>query len=223
STAGLAAGLSVSLVVLIIVTVIVLVVLKKRGLLTKCFKQNVEKSNHTKETATEIAWISTPIFESTTNTLDDFTATNHSYFVLEKTYDEETKEETDHYAEPDTTDVDQYDLTKKSQKDTDIDYDTADSKKSSARPQKSDDQTENQYDISNNLIDGKHNDNFGDDSDSYNHLNKHESKNSGTDNVYGKSVTDGDSGYDTTSALNLRRNIDAKDQQADYAVIKEKW
>ncbi|WAR28720.1 hypothetical protein MAR_014424, partial [Mya arenaria] len=133
STAGAAAGVSVSLVLLIIVTIIVLIFMKRRGLLTKCNKQNDEKSNHTEDTATEIACISTPIFESTTNTMDDLTVTNHSYFVLEKTFDEETKEDTDHYAEPDTTDVDHYDLTDESQKDTDIDYDTADDKNSSAK------------------------------------------------------------------------------------------
>ncbi|WAR28698.1 hypothetical protein MAR_014402, partial [Mya arenaria] len=133
STAGLAAGLSVSLVVIIIVTVIVMVFLKRRGLLTKCFKQNDEKSNHTEDTATEIACISTPIFEFTTNIVDDLTATNHSYFVLEKTFDEETKEETEHYAEPDMTDVDHYDLTDESQKDTENDYDTTNDKKSSVK------------------------------------------------------------------------------------------
>ncbi|XP_052784611.1 uncharacterized protein LOC128220301 isoform X2 [Mya arenaria] len=250
STAGAAAGVSVSLVLLIIVTIIVLIFMKRRGLLTKCNKQNDEKSNHTEDTATEIACISTPIFESTTNTMDDLTVTNHSYFVLEKTFDEETKEDTDHYAEPDTTDVDHYDLTDESQKDTDIDYDTADDKNSSAkselskpnnsynkvtlhqtneydhingRPPKSDRQTENEYDISNNLMDCKCNNNFGDDSDTYNHLNKHESKSSGTDNVYGKSETDGDSGYYTSSALTLHRNMDENDQQTDYDVIKKKW
>ncbi|WAR28704.1 hypothetical protein MAR_014408 [Mya arenaria] len=247
STAGLAAGVSVSLVVLIIVTVIVLVFFKRRGLLTKCYKQNDENSNHTKDTATEIACISTPIFESTTNTMDDLTATNHSYFVLEKTFDEETNEDTEHYAEPDTTDVDHYDLTEMSQNDTNDDNETAHDKNSSARsdlskpnntynkvtlhrtneydhihqdgmPPKSDRQTENEYDISNNLIDGKGHNNIGDDSDTYNHLNKHELKSSDTDNVYGKSETDGDSGYDTSSALTLRRNMDA-----DYDVIKKKW
>ncbi|WAR28700.1 hypothetical protein MAR_014404, partial [Mya arenaria] len=187
STAGLAAGLSVSVVVIIIVAVIVMVFLKRRGLLTKCFKQNDEKSIHTEDTATEIACISTPIFESTTNIVDDLTATNHSYFVLEKTFDEETKEETEHYAEPDMTDVDHHDLTDESQKDTENDYDTTNDKKSSVkaglakpnnsynkvtlhqtseydhinrRPPKSDRQTENEYDISNNLIDGKPNNNL---------------------------------------------------------------
>ncbi|XP_052784988.1 uncharacterized protein LOC128220579 isoform X2 [Mya arenaria] len=250
STAGLAAGLSVSLVVIIIVTVIVMVFLKRRGLLTKCFKQNDEKSNHTEDTATEIACISTPIFEFTTNIVDDLTATNHSYFVLEKTFDEETKEETEHYAEPDMTDVDHYDLTDESQKDTENDYDTTNDKKSSVkaglakpnnsynkvtlyqtseydhinrRPPKSDRQTENEYDISNNLIDGKPNNNLNENSDTYNHLNKHDLKNFGTDNVYGKSETDGYNGYATSSALTLRRNMDKNDQQADYDVINKKW
>ncbi|XP_052784139.1 uncharacterized protein LOC128219966 [Mya arenaria] len=250
STAGVTAGVSVFLVLLIIITISVLIFMKRRGLLTKCNKQNDEKSSHTEDTATDIAYISTPIFESTTNTMDDLTDTNHSYFVLEKTFDEETKEDTDYYAEPDTTDVDHYDLTDESQKDTDNNYDTTDDKKSSVkaglvkpnnsynkvtlnqtneydhingRPPTSDRQTENEYDISNNLIDGKRNDNIGDDSDTYNHLNKHESKSSGTDNVYGKSETDGDSGYDTSRALTLRRNVDEHDQQADYDVIKKKW
>ncbi|WAR28690.1 hypothetical protein MAR_014394, partial [Mya arenaria] len=189
------------------------------GLAAGDYEQNGEQNNHTEDTATEIACISTPILESTTNTMNDLTATNHFYFVLEKTFDEETKEETEHYAEPDTTDADHYDMTEKSQKDTDKDYDTADSKMSSAkselskpnntynkvtlhqtneydhingRPQKSDGQTENQYDISKNLIDGKRNTNFDKDSDTYNHMNIHESKSSGTDNIYGKAETDGD-------------------------------
>ncbi|XP_052783835.1 uncharacterized protein LOC128219818 isoform X2 [Mya arenaria] len=254
STAGLAAGLSVSLVLLITVTVIVLVFLKRRGLLTKCYTRKGEKGNRNEDTRTEISFVSTPIFESTTNTTNDLTASNHSYFVLEKTFNRETKEETEHYAEPDTTDVvDHYELTEISQKDTtNDDYDTTDGKKGPAksglaksnnnynkvtlhqsneydhihqngRPPKSDRQSEYEYDVSNNVIDGKRNDNFGDDGDTYNHLNKHESESSGTDNVYGKSATDGDSGYDTSSALKPLRNKDANDQQADYAVIKKKW
>ncbi|XP_052783831.1 uncharacterized protein LOC128219817 isoform X2 [Mya arenaria] len=251
SSSGLLVGLSVSLVVLIIVTVIVLVFLKRRGLLTKCYTPKDEKDNHNEDTRTEISFVSTPTLESTTNTINELTASNHSYFVLKKTFNRETKEETEHYAEPDTTDVDHYDLTEMSQKDTN-DYDTTDGKKGPAksglakpnnnynkltlhqtneydhihqhgRLPKSYRQTENQYDISNNLIDGKPNDNFGADSNTYNHLNKHELKSSGTDNVYGKSETDGDSGYDTSSALKPRRNKDANDQQADYAVIKKKW
>ncbi|WAR28747.1 hypothetical protein MAR_014451 [Mya arenaria] len=248
--AGLAAGLSVSLVVLVVVTIIVLVFLKRRGLLTKCYTPKDEKDNHNEDTRTEISFVSTPTFESTTNTMNELTDSIHSYFVLEKTFNRETKEETEHYAEPHATDVDHYDLTEMSQKDSNNDYDTTDGKKGpaksgmakpnnnynkvtlyqtneydhiSGRPPKSDRQTENEYDISNNLIDGKRNDNFGDDSDTYNHLNKHESESSGTDNVYGKSLTDGDSGYDTSSALKPSRNKDANDQQADYAVIKKKW
>ncbi|XP_052782798.1 uncharacterized protein LOC128219027 isoform X2 [Mya arenaria] len=248
STAGLAAGLSVSLVVLIIVPVIVLVVLKRRGLLTKCYTTKDEKDNRNEDTRTEISFVSTPIFEFTTNTMNDLTASNHSYFVLESQFNRETE----HYAELDTTDVDHYDSTEMSQKDTSDDYDTTDAKKGPAkfelaksnnnynkvtlhqsneydhihqhgRLPKSDRQTENQYDISNNLIDGKPNDNFGDDKDTYNHLRKHESKSSGTDNVYGKSETDGNSGYETSSALKPRMNIDANNQQADYAVVKKQW
>ncbi|WAR28772.1 hypothetical protein MAR_014476 [Mya arenaria] len=247
STAGLAAGVSVSLVVLIIVTIIVLVFLKRRGLLTKCCTQKDEKGNQNEDTRTEISFVSTPIFESTTNTMNDLTALNHSYFSLENTFNEETKEETEHYAEPNTTDVDHYDSTEMSQKDTCNEYDITDGKKGSAksglaesynkvtlhktneydhingRPPNSDRQTENEYDISNNLIDGKRNDNFGDDTDTYNHLNENGSEKAGMDNIYGKSETDGDSEYDTSSALKPRRNIDAKELQADYAVIKKKW
>ncbi|XP_052784745.1 uncharacterized protein LOC128220407 isoform X2 [Mya arenaria] len=251
STAGLAAGLSVSLVVLIIVTVIVLVFFKRRGLLTKCYTPKGGKGNQNEDTRTEISFVSTPILESTTNTMNELTSSNH-YFVLEKTFNRETKEETEHYAEPDTTDVDHYELSEMSQKDTNDDYDTTDGKKGPAksglakpnynynkvtlhqsneydhihqhgRPPKSDRQTENEYDISNNLIDGNPNENFGEDSDTYNHLNKDELKSSGTDNVYGKSETGGDSGYDTSSCLKPRMNVDGNDQQADYAVIKKKW
>ncbi|WAR28783.1 hypothetical protein MAR_014487, partial [Mya arenaria] len=128
STAGLAAGLSVSLVVLIIVPVIVLVVLKRRGLLTKCYTTKDEKDNRNEDTRTEISFVSTPIFEFTTNTMNDLTASNHSYFVLESQFNRETE----HYAELDTTDVDHYDSTEMSQKDTSDDYDTTDAKKGPA-------------------------------------------------------------------------------------------
>ncbi|WAR28779.1 hypothetical protein MAR_014483, partial [Mya arenaria] len=133
STAGLAAGLSVSLVVLIVLVVIVLVFLKRRGLLAKYFTRKGENGNHNEDTKTEISSVSTPTLESTTNTMNELTASNHSYFLLEKTFNKETEEESEHYAEPDTTNVDHYDFTEMSQKDTNNDYDTTDVKKGPAK------------------------------------------------------------------------------------------
>ncbi|WAR28753.1 hypothetical protein MAR_014457 [Mya arenaria] len=241
STAGLAVGLSVSMALLIIVTIIVLMFLKRKGLPKRCYTRNGEKGNHNEDTKTEISFVPAPILESSTYTMNYLTASNHSYFVLEKTYKRETREETEDYGEPDTTDVDHYDSIGMSQNDTFNNYDMSalaepyniynkvdlyqsdeyDHIHQNGKPPKSDRQTENEYDISNNLIDGKLSYKFGNDSETYNHLNIHDMKSSGTDNVYGKTETDGDSGYDTSHALNLRRNKDANDQQADYAVIKK--
>ncbi|XP_052815104.1 uncharacterized protein LOC128242101 isoform X2 [Mya arenaria] len=220
---SLAAGLSVSLVLLIVVTIIMLLFLKRSGLLPKCYKQNDEHNNHAEDTTTEISFVS-PIFESTPNKMNALTATNHSYFVLEKTFHGETKEETDHYAEPDTTDVDHYDLTETSQKySATTDGKNGSAKFGLAKPNsnysnvtfhetdeydhihqnrghpKSARQMENAYDISTHVIGGKRKHNFGDDSDTYNHLNIRDLESSVTDNVYGWSETDDNSGYTCTT------------------------
>ncbi|XP_052785375.1 uncharacterized protein LOC128221018 [Mya arenaria] len=231
----------------------VLLFLKRRGLLPKLCKQNDDKNNNTADTATEVSFVSTSISESTTNTMQDLTASNHSYFVLEKTFEVTKKDETDHYAEPDTSDVDHHDFMKTSQNNTGNNYDTIDSEKASAksgltklssdynkvtlhqtneydhvhlsgRPTKYDRQTENEYDISDNDIDGKRDKTYDDDdSDTYNHLKKQDLKSSGTGELYGMPNADGDSGYDTSGALKRSRNITTKDQQPEYAVIKKKW
>ncbi|WAR11261.1 hypothetical protein MAR_036337 [Mya arenaria] len=109
STAGLAAGLSVSLVLLILGAIIVLLFLKRRGFLPECHKQTEETSNHSADTATDNSFMSTPIFESTTNTMHDLAASNHTYLALERTFDGVNKDDADQYAELDATEFDHYD------------------------------------------------------------------------------------------------------------------
>ncbi|XP_052783842.1 uncharacterized protein LOC128219821 [Mya arenaria] len=132
STTGLAVGLSVSMALLIIVTIIVLMFLKRRGLPKKCYTRNGEKGNHNEDTKTEIPFVPSPILGSSTYTTNDLIASNHSYFVLEEIYKRETRGETEHYGEPDTTDVDHYDSIEMSQNDTFNNYDTTDGKKGPA-------------------------------------------------------------------------------------------
>ncbi|XP_052785568.1 uncharacterized protein LOC128221150 isoform X1 [Mya arenaria] len=252
STAGLAAGLSISFPLIFVVMVIVLLFLKRRGLLPNFCKHNDDKNNNTADTATEVSFVPTSTCESSTNTMQDLTASKHSYFVLEKTFEVTNKEEIDHYAEPDKSDVDYHDLNNPSQKDTDNNYDTIDGKKAPAesgltklnnnyndvtlhqtneydhiplngRPTKDDKQTENEYDIKNNVIDGKHDTGFDDDSDTYNHLNNQDLKSSGTGEIYGMPNTDGDNDYDTSGSLKYIRNTATKFQQPENAVIKKKW
>ncbi|XP_052814995.1 uncharacterized protein LOC128241905 [Mya arenaria] len=116
STAGLAAGLSVSLVLLILGAIIVLLFLKRRGFLPECHKQTEETSNHSADTATDNSFMSTPIFESTTNTMHDMTASNHTYLALERTFDGVNKDDADQYAELDATEFDHHDLTETPEK-----------------------------------------------------------------------------------------------------------
>ncbi|XP_052805135.1 uncharacterized protein LOC128234730 isoform X2 [Mya arenaria] len=248
STVGLAAGVSVSLVLLIVITIIVL--LKRRGIIPMCYTHNDETSNHTASTTTDKSFISTPILQSTTDTMHDLTASNHSYFVLEKKFDGVNNDDADQYAEPDTTDADHYDLTVTSEKDTDNDYDTTDGNnpftatglanennnynkvaitrtdeydhiQQNGRLQKPVRQAVNEYDISNIDTDSKRNISFEDDKDHYSHLNRQHVNSSGTDNVYGKPETDGDSAYDTFGALKGTQNAAEKEQKNDYAVIKK--
>ncbi|XP_052813097.1 uncharacterized protein LOC128240487 isoform X5 [Mya arenaria] len=250
STAGLAAGVSVSLVLLIVGAIIVLMFLKRRKLLPKCHKQTDETSNHTANTATENSYISTPVFESSTNTMHDLTASNHSYFVLEKTFGGVNKIDADHYAEPDATDFDHCDLTETPGKDIVNDYDTTDGRNGTAATKLAkqdsnynkvtlhrfneydhihkngtllDRQIENEYDISSNIINGKRNKRCGDDDNTYNQLHKHNLKGSGKDDIHGKREADGDSGYDTFGDLKGSRNAAAKEPENGYAVVKKKW
>ncbi|XP_052786192.1 uncharacterized protein LOC128221627 [Mya arenaria] len=197
STVGLAAGLSISVALLFVAMIIVLLFLRKRGLLPKLCKHNDDKNSNTADTATEVSFVSTSICESTTNTMQDLTASNHSYFVLEKTFEITNKDETDHYAEPDISDADHHDSTKTLQKNTDNNYDTINSEKPSAMPgltklnntynkvtlhqtdeydhvhlngrqTKDDRHTENEYDLSSNVIDGRRDKGYDDNSDTYN-------------------------------------------------------
>ncbi|XP_052814538.1 uncharacterized protein LOC128241574 [Mya arenaria] len=116
TTAGLAAGLSVSLVLLIVGAMIVLLFLKRKGYLPECHTQTEKTSNHSADTATDNSFMSTPIFESTTNTMHDLTASNHTYLALEKTFDGVNKDDAGQYAELDATEFDHYDLTETPEK-----------------------------------------------------------------------------------------------------------
>ncbi|XP_052805140.1 uncharacterized protein LOC128234731 isoform X2 [Mya arenaria] len=125
--AGTIAGVSVSLVVLMVVVIIILIILRKRGLLLT--GRQTEK-NRTADVVKPSTVISDPFLETTTNTQQNETPTDHCYFVLECAHEskayhlqcqetEGSTEENEYNYIEDTGDCNQ------SYNDTLQDYDTA--------------------------------------------------------------------------------------------------